>query len=53
MVEITAVEQNTEKRMGEINEDSLRNLWDNIKGTNICIKGIQEEEERERNQESI
>ena len=52
MVEITAAEQNTEKRMGEINEHSLRNLWDNIKGTNICIKGIQEEE-RERNQESI
>ena len=48
IVEIATIEQNTEKRMGEINEHSLRNLWDNIKGTNICIKGIQEEEEREK-----
>ena len=35
MVEITATAQNTEKRMK--NEDSLRDLWDNIKGTNIHI----------------
>ena len=30
MVEITAEEQNKEKRMKR-NEDSLRDLWDNIK----------------------
>ena len=36
MVEITAAEQNTEKRTKR-NEDSLRDLWDNIKHTNICI----------------
>ena len=36
MVEFTAVEQNTEKRMKR-NEDSLRDLWDNIKCNNICI----------------
>ena len=30
IVEITAAEQNKEKRMKRI-EDSLRNLWDNIK----------------------
>ena len=30
MVEFTAVEQNKEKRMKR-NEDSLRDLWDNIK----------------------
>ena len=34
MMEITAAEQNIEKRMKR-NEDSLRNLWDNIKCTNI------------------
>ena len=34
IVEITAVEQNKEKRMERI-EDSLRDLWDNIKCTNI------------------
>ena len=46
MVEITAAEQNTEKRTKR-NEDSLRDLWDNIKHTNICIIGVQEQE-RER-----
>ena len=30
MVEFTAMEQNKEKRMKRI-EDSLRNLWDNMK----------------------
>ena len=34
MVEITLVEQNKEKRIGR-NEDSLRDLSDNIKLTNI------------------
>ena len=46
MVEITAAEQNTEKRMKK-NEDSLRDLWDNIKCTNICIIGIPEGENGE------
>ena len=36
MVEITAEEQNKEKRMKRT-EDSLRDLWDNIKHTNIQI----------------
>ena len=36
MVEITAMEQNKEKRMKRA-EDKLGNLWDNIKCTNICI----------------
>ena len=45
MVEITAVKQNIEKRM-KINEDSLRDLWDNIKHTNICIIWVPEGEER-------
>ena len=46
MVEITATEENIENRMKR-NEDSLRDLWDNIKCTNISIIGITEEE-RER-----
>ena len=36
MVELTAVEQNKEKRTNR-NEDSLRNLWNNIKCNNIRI----------------
>ena len=40
MVEFSAAEQNKEKRMKR-NEDSLRDLWDNIKCTNICITGTQ------------
>ena len=47
MVEFTAAEQNKEKRMKR-NEDSLRDLWDNIKCTNIRIIGIAEGEKRER-----
>ena len=38
MEEITAAEQNIEKKMKR-NEDSPRNLWDNIKCTNIRIIG--------------
>ena len=41
MVEFTAMEDNKEKRMKR-NEDSLRDLWDNIKRTNIRIIGSQE-----------
>ena len=42
MVEIAASEQNTEKRIKR-NKDSLRDLWDNIKCTNIHIIGFPEE----------
>ena len=47
LVEITAMEQNREKKMKR-NGDSLRDLWDNIKHTNICIIGAPEGEEREK-----
>ena len=47
MVEFTAAEQNKEKRMKR-NEDSLRDLWDNIKCTNIHSIGVPEGEEREK-----
>ena len=45
MVEFSAAEQNKEKRMKR-NEESLRDLWDNIKQTNIRIIGVPEGEER-------
>ena len=45
MVEITAAEQNMEKK-NEKNEDSLRDPRDNIKHTNIHIIGAPEGEER-------
>ena len=52
MVGLTAVEQNKEKRMKR-NEDSLRDLWDNIKCTNIHIIGAPKVEEREKGTEEI
>ena len=45
MVEITSEEQNKVKRMKRT-EDSLRDLWDNIKYSNIQIIGVPEEEWR-------
>ena len=35
------------------NEDSLRDLWDNIKYINICIIGVPGGEEREKRPEKI
>ena len=52
IVEITTTEQNKEKRMKTI-EDSLRDLWDNIKCTNIRIVGVPEEEEKKKGTEKI
>ena len=52
MVEITAEEQNKEKRMKRI-EDNLRDLWDNTKCTNIQIIGVPEEEEKKKVSEKI
>ena len=51
MVKITAEEQNKEKRMKR-NEDSLRDLWDNIKHPNTQIIGVPEEEKR-KGQEKV
>ena len=44
-MEITTTQQNKEKRM-KGTEDSLRDLWDNIKCTNIQIIGVPEEEKK-------
>ena len=52
MVEITVEEDSKEKRMKR-NEDSLRDIWDNIKCTNIQIIGVSEEEEKEKGSEKI
>ena len=50
MGEFTAAEQNKEKRMKR-NEDSLRDLWDNIKRNNISIIGVPEGGSREKGAE--
>ena len=45
MVEITSQEQNKVRRMKRT-EGSLRDLWDNIKHTNIRIIGVPEEDKK-------
>ena len=52
MAEITDTEENIENRM-KWNEDSLRDLWDNIKHTKICIVGFPDGEEREKGPKKI
>ena len=51
-MEITDAEQKREKRL-KTNEKSLRELWDNVKCTNICIIGVPEGEVREKETEKI
>ena len=51
-MEITTAEQNKETRMKRI-EDSLRDLWGNIKCSNIWIIGVEEEEEIKKGTEKI
>ena len=52
MVEFTAVDHNKEKRMKR-NEDSLGDLWDNIKCNNMRILGVPEGEDRQKGPEKI
>ena len=52
LVEIMDAEQKREKRL-KTNEESLRELWDNIKCTNIRITGVPEGEEWEKGTEKI
>ena len=42
LVEITDVEQKRKKRL-KTNEESLRELWNKVKSTNIHILGFQKE----------
>ena len=51
-MEITSEEQKKVKRMKRT-EDSLRDLWENIKCTNIQITGVPEEEGRNKGYEKI
>ena len=52
MMEITSEEQNKVKRMKRT-EDSLRDLWDNIKSNNIRIIWVPEEEEKKKGYEKF
>ena len=49
LVEITDAEQKREKRL-KTNKESLREVWDNIKHTNIHIIGVPEEKRERRRQ---
>ena len=45
-MEITDAEQKRERRLKR-NEENLRELWDNVKRTNIHITGVPEGEREE------
>ena len=49
-MEITSEEQNKVKRMNRT-ENSLRDIWDNIRHTNIRIIRVPEEEEKKKGYE--
>ena len=51
-MEITSEEQNKAKRIKRT-EDSLRDLWDIIKYTNIRIIGVPEEEGKKKGHEKF
>ena len=52
MVEVTSEEQNKVTRINRA-EDSLRDLWDHIKCTNIQKLGVPKEEEKKKGYEKI
>ena len=52
MVKITSEEQNKIKRLKRT-QDSLRDLWDNIKCTSMQIVGVLEEEEKKKGYEKV
>jgi len=47
MVQINETEREKEKRI-KINEDNLRDLWDNVKCPNIRIIVVSEEEDKRK-----
>ena len=52
-MEVTDGEQKKKDKRIKRKQDSLRDLWDNIKHTNICIISVPEGEEREKGAENI
>ena len=52
MVEMDETDRKKEKR-NKRNEDNLRDLWDNVKCHNIRIFGVQEEENKKKDNEKI
>ena len=52
MVEINESERKKEKRIKR-NEDNFRDLWDNVKCSNIRIIGVPEEEDKKKDYEKI
>ena len=47
-VENRMVEINEAEQKKELNEDNLRDLWDNVKHPNIQIIGVPEEEDKRK-----
>ena len=41
------------KKKNELNEDNLRDLWDNVKRPNMRIIGVPEEEDKKKDHEKI
>ena len=52
MVEINEAEKKKEKRIKRY-EDNIRNLWDNVKHTNIQIIGVSEEKDKKKGHKTI
>ena len=52
MVEINEAERKKRKK-NKINEENLRDLWENVKHPNIRIIGIPEEEDKKKGHEKI
>ena len=52
MVEINESERKKEKQI-KINEDNLRDFWDNVNSPNIRIIGVPEEEDKKKGHEKI
>ena len=41
------------KKIIKRNKDNLRDLWDNVKGPNILVIGVPEEEDKKKGHEKI
>ena len=52
-VEINEAEMKKEKKILKRNEDNLRDIWDNVKGPNIQIIGVPEEDDKKKGHEKI